>query len=240
MNYSEEHQNMLKVLDKGYVRLVNKMGSDIDVVNSARVSYDKESSLNDDGSLSKKDLKLLNFLWDNSHTSPFRHVSLTYEIYAPLMVARQHWKYTVASTFVDDQNGWNESSRRYITEEPTFYIPTADMWRSAPENSKQGSGEPINYGLGVELTMRLFNLIEAAEKDYNHAIEVGVCAEQARLFLPAYGMYVRYRWTTSLHGVMHFLQQRLAHDAQVEIVEYAKAIKQLAENEFPYCLGLVK
>ena len=230
----------IDVLNFGYVSLISTMGNDLEVANAARVSFDKRSELNEDGSLKKKDEKLINFLWKEEHTSPFRHCVLSFEIYAPLMVARQHWKYAVASTFVDDQNGWNESSRRYITEEPAFYIPTADMWRSAPENSKQGSGEPINYGLGVELTMRLFNLIEAAEKDYNHAIEVGVCAEQARLFLPAYGMYVRYRWTTSLHGVMHFLQQRLAHDAQVEIVEYAKAIKQLAENEFPYCLGLVK
>jgi thymidylate synthase (FAD) len=156
------------------------------------------------------------------------------------MVARQHWKYAVASTFVDDQNGWNESSRRYITEEPEFYIPTANDWRSAPENSKQGSGEPINYGLGIELTMRLFNLIEAAEEEYNHAMELGVCAEQARLFLPAYGMYVRYRWTTSLHGLMNFLQQRLAHDAQKEITEYAIALRALAEEEFPHCLGLIK
>ena len=230
----------IDVLNFGYVSLISTMGNDLEVANAARVSFDKRSELNDDGSLRKKDEKLIDFLWKEEHTSPFRHCVISFEIYAPLMVARQHWKYAVASTFVDDQNGWNESSRRYITEEPAFYIPTADMWRSAPENSKQGSGEPINYGLGVELTMRLFNLIEAAEKDYNHAIEVGVCAEQARLFLPAYGMYVRYRWTTSLHGVMHFLQQRLAHDAQVEIVEYAKAIKQLAENEFPYCLGLVK
>lgn len=230
----------IDVLNWGYVSLISTMGNDLEVANAARVSFDKRSELNEDGSLKKKDEKLINFLWSEEHTSPFRHCVLSFEIYAPLMVARQHWKYTVASTFVDDQNGWNESSRRYITEEPAFYIPTAEQWRSAPENSKQGSGEPINYGLGVELTMKLFNLIEAAEKDYNHAIEVGVCAEQARLFLPAYGMYVRYRWTTSLHGVMHFLQQRLAHDAQVEIVEYAKAIKQLAENEFPYCLGLVK
>lgn len=230
----------IDVLNLGYVSLISTMGNDLEVANAARVSFDKRSELNEDGSLKKKDEKLINFLWKEEHTSPFRHCVLSFEIYAPLMVARQHWKYAVASTFVDDQNGWNESSRRYITEEPAFYIPTAEQWRSAPENSKQGSGEPINYGLGIELTMKLFNLIEAAQQDYNHAIEVGVCAEQARLFLPAYGMYVRYRWTTSLHGVMHFLQQRLAHDAQVEIVEYAKAIKQLAENEFPYCLGLVK
>jgi thymidylate synthase (FAD) len=229
----------IDVLNIGYVGLVSTMGNDLEVANAARVSFDKRSELDITGLLKSKDKKLIDFLWKEEHTSPFRHCVLSFEIYAPLMVARQHWKYAVASTFVDDQNGWNESSRRYITEEPAFYIPTAEDWRSAPENSKQGSGEPINYGLGIELTMRLFNLIEAAEQEYNNALEMGVCAEQARLFLPAYGMYVRYRWTTSLHGVMHFLQQRLAHDAQKEITDYALAMKSLAEEAFPYSLSLV-
>jgi thymidylate synthase (FAD) len=230
----------IDVLNLGYVGLVSTMGNDLEVANAARVSFDKRSELDMTGLLKSKDKKLIDFLWKEEHTSPFRHCVLSFEIYAPLMVARQHWKYAVASTFVDDQNGWNESSRRYITEEPAFYIPTAEDWRSAPENSKQGSGEPINYGLGIELTMRLFNLIEAAEVEYNNALEMGVCAEQARLFLPAYGMYVRYRWTTSLHGVMHFLQQRLAHDAQKEITDYALALRALAEEEFPHSLGLIK
>lgn len=230
----------IDVLNLGYVGLISTMGNDLEVANAARVSFDKRSELTPAGLLSKKDQSLIDFLWKEEHTSPFRHCTLSFEIYAPLMVARQHWKYAVASTFVDDQNGWNESSRRYITEEPEFYIPTAADWRSAPENSKQGSGEPINYGLGIELTMRLFNLIEAAEAEYNHAIELGVCAEQARLFLPAYGMYVRYRWTTSLHGLMNFLQQRLAHDAQVEITEYAKAIESLSREAFPHCVSLIK
>ena len=229
----------IDVLNLGYVGLVSTMGNDLEVANAARVSFDKRSELDMTGLLKSKDKKLIDFLWKEEHTSPFRHCVLSFEIYAPLMVARQHWKYAVASTFVDDQNGWNESSRRYITEEPEFYIPTAEDWRSAPENSKQGSGEPINYGLGIELTMRLFNMIEAAEVEYNNALEMGVCAEQARLFLPAYGMYVRYRWTTSLHGVMHFLQQRLAHDAQKEITDYALAMKSLAEEAFPYSLSLV-
>jgi thymidylate synthase (FAD) len=230
----------IDVLNLGYVGLVSTMGNDLEVANAARVSFDKRSELDMTGLLKSKDKKLIDFLWKEEHTSPFRHCVLSFEIYAPLMVARQHWKYAVASTFVDDQNGWNESSRRYITEEPAFYIPTAEDWRSAPENSKQGSGEPINYGLGIELTMRLFNLIEAAEQEYNNALEMGVCAEQARLFLPAYGMYVRYRWTTSLHGVMHFLQQRLAHDAQKEITDYALAMKSLAEEAFPYSLSLIQ
>jgi thymidylate synthase (FAD) len=230
----------IDVLNLGYVGLVSTMGNDLEVANAARVSFDKRSELDMTGLLKSKDKKLIDFLWKEEHTSPFRHCVLSFEIYAPLMVARQHWKYAVASTFVDDQNGWNESSRRYITEEPEFYIPTAEDWRSAPENSKQGSGEPINYGLGIELTMRLFNTIEAAEVEYNNALEMGVCAEQARLFLPAYGMYVRYRWTTSLHGIMHFTQQRLAHDAQKEITDYALAMKSLAEEAFPYSLSLVK
>lgn len=227
-------RDYLPVLDKGYVGLVNVMGTDLDVANAARVSYDKQSlKLND------KDKKLINFLWKEEHTSPFRHCALSFEIYAPLMVARQHWKYTVASTFIDDQNGWNESSRRYITEQPAFYVPTADEWRSAPENSKQGSGEPINYGLGVELSAALFVHMQKSEALYNQALEAGVCAEQARLFLPAYGMYVRYRWTVSLHGALHFLQQRLAHDAQVEIMHYARAVESLVKDAFPFSYEVV-
>lgn len=234
-NLKELPKGYLRVLDKGYVGLVDVLGDDLSVVNSARVSYDKESN-----ELSASDRKLLSFLWREGHTSPFRHATLSFEVYAPLMVARQHWKYAVASTFVDDQNGWNESSRRYITEEPTFYVPTAGEWRSAPESSKQGSGEPINYGNGVELSAILLTHVDKSESMYNLALSMGVCPEQARLFLPAYGMYVRYRWTVSLHGVMHFLAQRLEHDAQVEIQEYAKAVKTLAMGAFPESLSLLE
>jgi thymidylate synthase (FAD) len=224
--------NHFEVLDKGYVRLVNTLGTDIDIVNAARVSYDKESK-----EMSPRDKKLLKFLWNEGHTSPFRHSALTFEVYAPLMVARQHWKYAVASTFVDDQNGWNESSRRYITEVPSFYVPSS--FRAAPENSKQGSGEPLNNDLQAGFKFELESLIERSKSLYNRALELGMCAEQARLFLPAYGMYVRYRWTTSLHGVLNFLEQRLEHDAQKEIQEYAVAVKELVKNAFPETFSVV-
>jgi thymidylate synthase (FAD) len=230
--------NTINVLDHGYVFLVAVMGSDLEVANAARVSFDKRSELDDDGALKEKDKRLLRFLAKEQHTSPFRHCVLSFEVYAPLMVARQHWKYAVGSTFVDDQNGWNESSRRYITEDPAFYFPSADDWRSAPEDSKQGSGDPINFGLGVELTTILFNVVEECVGHYEYAISMGVAPEQARLFLPAYGMYVRYRWTVSLHGVLNFLQQRLAHDAQSEIQDYAKAVEQLTRQHFPYSVDL--
>jgi thymidylate synthase (FAD) len=221
---------MINVLDKGYVRLVNVMGSDLSVANSARVSYDKESK-----ELSEKDAKLIRFLAREGHMSPFRHATLQFEMYAPLMVARQHWKYVVGSDHTMD--AWNESSRRYITEEPTFYIPQANEWRAAPENSKQGSGEIVDALLGKTAFDLLTKYIEEGEKLYQDAIDIGICAEQARLFLPAYGMYVRYYWTASLQSVAHFLQQRLAHDSQVEIQEFAKAVKELAEPHFPVSIA---
>ena len=218
--------NQIGVLDKGYVRVVDKLGSDLSVVNAARVSYDKEVE-----EFSAKDFKLLMFLIREGHTSPFRHAALTFEVYAPLFVARQWWKYAVASTHVDDQNGWNESSRRYITEAEEFYVPK--VWRSKPENSKQGSGEPVDDVIAADYTEALESVISMTEAWYKSALEDGIAPEQARLFLPAYGMYVRWRWTVSLQGVLTFLEQRLAHDAQWEIVAYATAVRELVQAEFP-------
>jgi thymidylate synthase (FAD) len=223
--------NQINVLDEGYVRLVDTLGNDLSVVNAARVSYDKESY-----EFEPRDEKLLSFLVREGHTSPFRHAALTFEVYAPLFVARQWWKYAVSSTHVDDQNGWNESSRRYITEEEQFYVPLHDQWRSKPENSKQGSGEPVSESLGMVYTNKLINLIAQGTEWYHEAMDDGIAPELARLFLPAYGMYVRWRWTTSLQGVMTFLNQRLEHDAQFEIQEYAKAVRDLSEQVFPQTL----
>ena len=235
------------VLDKGYVRLVDVMGSDLTPVNAARVSYDKESH-----ELSDKDIRLIKFLAREGHTSPFRHAMLQFEIYAPLMVARQWFKYRIGSTHSDDSGTYvglgngddgsedimharNESSRRYITEEPVFHIP--DEWRSAPANSKQGSGGVVHN----QVNELLINMLESHVKDslqkYQDAIDMGICAEQARLFLPAYGMYVRWYWTSSLQGVAHFINQRLAHDAQKEIQQYAKAVYFMTEERFPFSLA---
>jgi thymidylate synthase (FAD) len=222
----------IDVLDKGYVRLVDVLGNDLSVVNAARVSYDKESA-----EFLEKDQKLLNFLIREGHTSPLRHAALTFEVYAPLMVARQWWKYAVSSTHVDDQNGWNESSRRYITEQEEFYVPKRDAWRSKPENSKQGSGAPILNG--GQFTIDLSNYVKLGEELYERALNANIAPELARLFLPAYGMYVRWRWTISLQGVITFLDQRLPHDAQVEIQEYAKAVEQLTNQSFPKTMKAV-
>jgi thymidylate synthase (FAD) len=227
--------SMINVLDQGYVRLVTHMGSDLSVVNAARVSYAKQSS-----ELTERDVRLIRFLAREEHTSPFRHAMLQFEVYAPLLVARQWWKYVIGSSHYegtgDSLEAWNESSRRYITEEPAFYIPNAEEWRSKPDNSKQGSGEAIDWELGQRHTEQLMAYVEQGLRHYEAALADGICAEQARLFLPAYGMYVRWYWTASLQSVCHFLDQRLEHDAQFEIRLYAKAILELSEPLFPYAM----
>ena len=216
------------VLDKGYVRLVNSWGSDLDIVNSARVSYDKESE-----DLTDKDTKLINFLVRDKHDSTLRHCGFTFEVYAPLMIARQWYKHAVASTHVEDQLGWNESSRRYVTENEEFYIPGPEEWRSKPENSKQGSGEPLSFADGQILTHEIIDLIDYSNALYQKAMAKGVAPEQARLFLPAYGMYVRWRWTVSLNAVLHFVSLRIGHGAQSEIVDYAAAVNDFVKEKFP-------
>ena len=224
----EVNNQLIKVLDEGYVRLVDTLGNDLSVVNAARVSYDKEVH-----EFSERDSRLIEFLIREDHTSPFRHAALTFEIYAPLFVARQWWKYAVSSTHVDDQNGWNESSRRYITEDEKFYIPLPHEWRSKPENSKQGSGEPVDIEIGQKYFEMLCEAVVQGTQAYHEALDDNIAPEIARLFLPAYGMYVRWRWTVSLQGVLTFLDQRLEHDAQWEIQQYAFAIKDLAHQAFP-------
>jgi len=210
------------------VRYIKHMGDDLDPVNSAKVSFSKESA-----EFGEREARLLAFLAREEHTSVFRHSALTFEVYAPLMVARQWFKYIVASSHTEDQQGWNESSRRYVTEEPTFYIPKVDEWRSSPENKKQGSGEPVPNDVGLDYMHELVMYINKGIDLYEAAQGDGICAEQARLFLPAYGMYVRWRWTASLGAVMHFLHQRLEHDAQKEIQDFAKAVYDLTWQHFP-------
>ena len=217
-----------EVLDRGYVRLVNSWGTELDIVNAARVSYDKESN-----ELTDKDDNLINFLVKHKHDSTLRHCGFTFEVYAPLMVARQWYKHAVSSTHVEDQLGWNESSRRYVTENEEFYLPKGDEWRSKPENSKQGSGEPLSSDVGGWFTNKLFDTIESSRALYEKAMTAGIAPEQARLFLPAYGMYVRWRWTVSLNAVLHFLTLRQGHGAQSEIVDYADVVGELVKEKFP-------
>ena len=220
----------IDVLGNGYVRLVDHMGSDLSVVNAARASFAKESK-----ELDTKDARLIDYLARENHMSPFRHAFMTFEFKAPLMVARQHWKYVVGSDHTMDS--WNESSRRYVTMEPEFYVPNNDEWRLAPEDKKQGSSGLADPFYGSVLTQQLQEYIEKGEALYNLAMENGIAPEQARLFLPAYSMHVVYRWSASLQSVCLFLVQRLEDQAQEEIRVYAEATLQLIKDIYPVSIN---
>lgn len=221
--------NKLQVLDKGYVRITDKMGSDLSIVNSARASFLKESE-----EFADSDAKLLRYLIRKAEYSPFRHAFVQFEVKAPLMVARQWWKYVVGSDHT--MVAWNEASRRYVTMDPEFYVPQAWEWRSVPESKKQGSGAPIDEVNGSELTEDLLYMIDQGGKMYEKALNMGVAPEQARLLLPAYGMYTVWRWTDSINSMAHFLTERLAEGAQNEITQYAMAVRDLVLPHFPVAL----
>lgn len=217
------------------------MGDDLSPVNAARASFDKRSEVFDE-----KDERLVGFLLKGrgpkKHTSPFRQSAMTFEVYAPMMVKNQWYKYMVGSdhedigvetSFRDPLFAWNESSRRYVTEEPTFYIP---RWRSAPDNKKQGSGGPLVEWEAALESEECNAFYQKCIKRYESAMERGIAPEQARVYLPAYGMYIRWWWTASLQGVMHMLDQRTAPDAQWEFREYAGVVRELVNQHWPVAL----
>ena len=215
----------VNVLDKGYVRLVDHMGSDLSVVNAARVSFAKESS-----EMKGKDEKLIKYLAEHNHMSPFRHAFVTLEVKAPLITARQWWKYVVGSDHTMDS--WNEVSRRYVEDDPEYYIPDEKSWRGRPDEKKQGSEGHLHTN-GDILKKRLLTVTASCNEYYQDALRWDVAPEQARLFLPAYAMYTMWRWSASLQSIAHFLEQRLSDDAQFEIQEYANAVEQIVMPLFP-------
>ena len=220
------HDSITTVLDHGYVRLLDVMGNDLTIVNSARTSYDKESQ-----ELDNKDIGLLNYLMKHKHYSPLRHAVMAFEIYAPLMVKNQWIKHLVGSSHVDSQFGWNESSRRYVTEELEYYTPM--LFSEAPESSKQGAGGIVDQATNEWMQDKIEHIQFLGSMHYEQALEKGIAPEQARLLLPAYGLYVRWRWVASLDATLNFINLRLGEGAQNEIVEYARVIADYTYANFP-------
>lgn len=211
------------VLDKGYVRVKDWMGNDLEVANDAKVSFLKEAL-----EFGEQEARIVKYLGANDHTSPFRHQFIKLEIYAPLMVARQWWRYVIGSDHVMD--AWNEASRRYVTLEPEFYIP---QWRGAPMNKKQGSTDflPVDDSRVFDRWFQFY--ISRGLEYYNSALAAGVAPEQARCFLPAYAMYTAWTWTASLQSICHFIKQRTDEHAQWEIRQYAERLEPVVRSLFP-------
>ena len=213
----------IKVLDHGHVEYVEHMGSDLTVVNAARVSFNKESEWSDEeDTLADKDIKLISYLAKHQHWTPFAHPQITLRVKAPIFIRTQLFKHKVGMVE-------NEMSRRYVTDTPEFYTPT---WRNAPINgAKQGSYEFVDPVLSMELDHMNERIIESALQTYKYLLENGVAPEQARAILPQ-STYTEWWWTGSLSAYARIFKQRSDAHSQWEVQQYASAIGEIIEPLF--------
>ncbi len=199
------------------VELLRVSGSDLDVANAARVSYGRVST-----AVSERDHKLIEFLMEHEHTSPFEHNQLSFRVKAPIFVARQWMRHRM--------NSYNEISYRYVKVKTEFYIP--QEFRFQDTVNKQSS---VGSFADQEKLTLYKNSIEQAYAAYTTLLEAGVCREQARALLPV-ATYTEFIFTCNMHSLMHFMRLRLSAGAQQEIKVYAKALLQLALPHFPITL----
>lgn len=198
------------------------MGSDLSVVNAARVSFSKESA-----EFTDKDEKLINYLAKHNHWSPFAHTSLTFRIKAPIFVARQLVKHQVGGV-------WNEVSRRYVDDEPEFWFPENSAWRLRAENVKQGSSDEfVDEDTVVYVDSDAKRLTKLLLDHYNFMLKVNVAPEQARMVLPQNTM-TEWWWTGSLMFFARVCKQRLDAHAQAETREIAQLINDNIPEQFQH------
>lgn len=214
-----ENQHSIDPLQDGIssLELVRVSGTDLDIANAARVSYGRVSH-----EVSDRDIKLINFLMEHNHSSPFEHNQLSFRVKAPIFVTRQWMRHRI--------NSYNEISYRYVTVKTEFYVPK--KWRFQDTVNKQSSFGEFE---DAAITQHYKQSIEQAYAHYNAMLEAGVCREQARAILPV-ATYTEFIYTCNLRSLMNFMQLRLGDGAQFEIREYAKGLLQLALPHFPVAL----
>ena len=204
------------------VTLIDYMGSDLSVVNAARVSFGKESTWADHDSeldqyiFKDKDRKLIHYLAEHKHLSPFGHCFASFHVKAPLFVARQLVKHKFLR--------WNEISRRYVDSEPEFYEP--DEWRGRSEDKKQGSDGVVHIYMDQEMQWH------RQMTSYTNLINNGVCPEQARMVLPQ-SMMTEWYWSGSLDAFADMCNLRCTDDTQLETILAANQICDSMKKLFP-------
>jgi len=208
------------------VTYIDHMGSDLSVVNAARVSFGKKSeALGTSGVvgepmtpiLNDPDKRLIKYLAKHKHMSPFGHAFASFHVKAPIFVARQLVKHKFLR--------WNEISRRYVDDDPEFYIP--DQWRGRADDKKQGSGTALaDQDIHIGTTQRIVFML------YESMLKKGVCPEQARMVLPQNTMTEWY-WSGSLDAFSDMCNLRCKEDTQFETSQAAQCISQAMSNLFP-------
>ena len=218
----------IDVLDKGFIEVVDSLGNDLTVVNSARVSFGKRKSV-----WSAADRRLVKYLAKYKHYSPFRHLQVQFHIKAPEFVMRQWYKHVVgietSSSHSTKDHAWNEISGRYVPVED-FYTP--DVWRKQSEDNKQASEGVLDELQQKRMTSTYNEFMRQVEMAYDRMIDAGMAKEQARIILPL-NQYTEVYWTASFQSIMNFIELRNEKTSQWEIQEYAKALLECTSNTFP-------
>ena len=213
--------------DIGSVEYVNHMGSDLTVVNAARVSFGSQRE-----ELNEKDIKLINYLMRHNHTSPFEHCSVTMRFVVPLFIRSQHHRHRTWA--------YNEISRRYTGVDMRFYSP--EKFRTQHKSNRQASNDELidpeldsSYlQIGYESAKNAVSMHNVRSLNlYNAMINAGICREQARGVLPQ-NLYTEYYGTANLHNLLKFVSLRMHEGAQWEIQQVAKACLKVAKQHFPH------
>ncbi|MGL9779291.1 MAG: FAD-dependent thymidylate synthase [Wolbachia sp.] len=221
----EEH----KVLDHGFIRVVDYMGSDSAIVQAARVSYGKGTKQ------ISQDEALIKYLMRHHHTTPFEMCEIKFHVKLPIFVARQWIRHRTANV--------NEYSARYSILDNEFYIPKPEQVAKQSDNNKQGSGEAFHSGISKEIMDSLTNDSNLVYSHYEKFIEQGLAREIARTNLTL-NYYTQFYWKIDLHNLLHFLKLRADKHAQYEIRVYAEVMLDIIKKWVPlaynafieYCL----
>lgn len=214
----------IPILDHGYVALLDHMGTDIDIVNAARISFNRESS-----SLDDRDRKLLRYLWEHQHTSPFEMVEFKFIVKCPIFVARQWMRHRTWS--------YNEVSRRYTEDEIEFYIPDKDWLRQQSDNDRQASVEADENLDSLMAWLRIVGSRDRSYETYDDLLRDGLCREQSRMVL-SLNMYTTFIAKVDLANLLHFIDLRFDPHAQWEIQQYGEAIAEMIGNIVPETMNV--
>lgn len=212
-------QREFKILDHGFIRVIDYMGDDSAIVQAARVSYGSGTKQ------VREDIGLINYLLRNSHTTPFEMCEIKFHIKAPYFVARQWIRHRTANV--------NEYSARYSIVDQDYYLPNSDEISFQSSNNKQGRGEQVDEDFSDSVREIIKNTSDQQYEHYNKMLESGLAREVARIILPL-NYYTEFYWKIDLHNLMHFLRLRADPHAQYEIRLYALQMIEILKLWVPY------
>jgi thymidylate synthase (FAD) len=212
-------ENVVPVLDHGFVALDGSLASDLAVVNGARVSFNQASE-----EMTERDAGLIRFLMRERHGTPFEHNAFRFHVRCPIFVAREWFRHRVGS--------FNEFSMRYARATDDFYVPAEEDVRTQIGKPGAYSFEPVPDEVAETTRERLREIYHAAYAAYEELVELGVARELARAALPV-GAYTEFYWTVNARSLMNFVSLRAAETAQREIRRYAEAVETFFAERMP-------